>query len=207
MKSSREKPSWFGKLPCVGDFCSYNMSAGLLETLDLWLSTAMQQGVAIHGNAWMNAYFQTPMHGFIWGPQVTHHLHNEPVIGIIMPSVDKAGRAFPFVLIQTLQNNSNEHTAETLAFESVALWFKQAHMLCAEALNEDWCLSKFESESESLSSFTDKYARENLIKVGSTQSHWFRIDYDGAIKSVLQCEGLPASEDFNVLLGFGTTPC
>lgn len=202
MTYATEQLSWFGKLPCVGDFCSHNMSAALRETLDQWLSSAMQEGLDIHGKAWTDAYFQTPVHGFVWGPQVTPHLKNEAAIGVMMPSIDKAGRAFPFVLLQKMHSNSTG----SLAFESLALWFQQAHVLCADALNEDWCLSKFELESESLSVWTDESISADFIRLSGAQSHWFRIEYDGAINAVLQCEGLPSSHDFNALLGLVTAP-
>lgn len=202
MKVTTKQLSWFGKLPCVGDFCSHNMPASLQERIDLWLSNAMQQGQTLYGNAWMDAYFQTPVHGFVWGRQAIPELNNEAVIGVIMPSVDKAGRAFPFVLIQRL----NETTLNTLAFESITLWFQQAHGLCADALNQDWGLDKFELESESLPVLTGQSSREDLINTGSTQSHWFRIEYHGEIRAVLQCEGLPDSHDFNTLLGLDIAP-
>ena len=202
MNTHAEKLCWFGKLPCVGDFCSHNMPAGLLETLDLWLSSTIQEGQAVHGSAWTNAYFQMPVHGFVWGSRVTPEFHNNAAIGVLMPSVDKAGRAFPFVLLQQLPSCS----LEKLAFESIALWFQQAHTLCADALNEDWCLNKFELKSESLALCMDESASKDSIQVGDAQSHWFEIDYGGAIKAVLQCDGLPASHDFNTLLGLGTAP-
>lgn len=200
MKTITEQLGWFGKLPCVGDFCSHNMPAGLLETLDQWLSSAIQEGQTMHGKAWINAYFQMPVHGFVWGSQVTPHLLNEAAIGVMMPSVDKASRAFPFVLLQKLHSNS----VANLAFESISLWFHQAHALCADALNEDWCLNKFESESESLSISIEGSPNKNFIQLSDAQSHWFRIEYNGAIKAVLQCEGLPAGHDFNTLLGLNS---
>lgn len=202
MNAITQQLNWFGKLPCVGDFCSHNMPVGLQETIDLWLSKAMQEGQSIHGNAWTSAYFQTPVHGFVWGPMVLPHLNNKAALGVIMPSVDKAGRAFPFILLQTLSLNDTE----SLAFESMTLWFQQAHVLCADALNEDWCLSKLESECTSLSLWKNDSAGTHLIKVNSSHSQWFRIDYNGAITKILQCDGLPVGPDFDTLLGLGSNP-
>lgn len=202
MKPINNKLSWFGKLPCVGDFCSHNMSAELQETIDLWLSRAMQAGLARHGNAWMNAYFQTPVHGFVWGPGVTPQSHDHAAIGLVMPSVDKAGRAFPFLLLQPL----HQQIIKNLAFDSLSQWFQQAHVLCADALNEDWCLNKFESESESLSGLMNEATSNRIIQVADAQSHWFRVEHDGVIKPVLQCNGLPANHDFNTLLGLVAAP-
>jgi type VI secretion system protein ImpM len=197
MTATSRQCSWFGKLPCVGDFCSLNMPADLQEAIDLWLSNAMQQGQATHGNAWMDAYFQTPVYGFVWGPRVLPQLHNTAVIGVIMPSVDKAGRAFPFVLLQ----KPIEQSRNRLTFNSIALWFQKAHSLCAKALQEDWGLDKFESESESLPVLTGQVSNENFMVSGNAKSHWFRIEYNGEIKTALHCEGLPSNRDFDTLLG------
>jgi type VI secretion system ImpM family protein len=176
------------------------MPADLQEAIDLWLSSAMQQGQATHGSAWMEAYFQTPVHGFVWGPRVLPQLNNEAVIGVMMPSVDKAGRAFPFVLLQKL----NGHAAENPASESIDSWFLKTHLVCARALHEDWSLNRFEAECEALP-FTEQLSNENFMSSGSAQSHWFRIEYDGSIKTILHCEGLPSSRNFDGLLGLGTS--
>jgi type VI secretion system protein ImpM len=202
MNLIKKQPGWFGKLPCVGDFCSHNMTAELQEKLDLWLSDAMQEGLHRHGNAWMSAYFQTPVHGFVWGPDVIPQLDNQAAIGLIMPSVDKAGRPFPFLLLQALPRI----TFQNLGVESLTQWLQQAHVLCADALNEDWCLEKMKSESESLSTLMHESTSNRFIQVSDTESQWFRIEYDGAIQAVFQCNGLPVNSDFSTLLGLVATP-
>lgn len=190
--------AWFGKLPCIGDFCSHNMSAYLLGELDDWLSTAMQSGFNTHGAAWTQAYFETPMHGFLWGRKSLPALGDRMVIGVIMPSVDKAGRAFPFVLLEQLD------VPMDIGISCAALndWFSKAHALCADALNEEWPLEKLKDLLTGLPDISTghSYGKTRAAPCGFTD--WFRIDHAGQIKWVMQHRGLPRREAFGVLLGF-----
>lgn len=196
---------WFGKLPCVGDFCSHNMSACLLSALDDWLSTAMQSGLDSHGSEWTRAYFETPMHGFLWGRNTLPSLGESLVVGVIMPSVDKAGRAFPFVLLEQLDSGVGDD------FPCAALehWFSHAHALCAEALNEEWPLEKLNQTLTELPEISAGLGLGNgddkTLAVQREFTHWFRIDFTGQIKWVMQLHGLPRAHAFGVLLGL-TSP-
>lgn len=192
---------WFGKLPCIGDFCSFNMSAALLTALDDWLSSVMQTGACVHGPAWMQAYFQTPIHGFVWSENTLPLPGKAAMLGVIMPSVDKAGRAFPFVLMEQLSSNA----LPQLSMSAASRWFIHAHALCADALNEEWTLDQLGCAIHKLPTL------DELIKQGSTHpvrtaiahSEWFRIDFDGRIHWVMRCRGLPTASEFERLLGIG----
>ena len=192
---------WFGKLPCVGDFCSHNMSACLLSELDDWLSTAMQAGSDSYGSAWIQAYFDTPIHGFVWGHNTLPALGDILVVGVLMPSVDKAGRAFPFVLLEQLDTS----TCPDLSCEALADWFFHAHTVCADALNEEWPLLKLNDSLKGLPTICAAQGAGTTLPVQREHTHWFRIDYDGQISWVMQHHGLPRAQAFGALLGL-TTP-
>lgn len=200
---------WFGKLPCVGDFCSHNMSAYMLSELDEWLSTAMQSGMISHGSEWTRAYFETPMHGFVWGSNTLPALGETLVVGVIMPSVDKAGRAFPFVLIEQLERGENP----VMSRAALENWFSHAHALCADALNEEWPLEKLNEKLAGLPKIAVGpnlglglgYEHDRTLTVQRECTHWFRIDFAGEIKWVMQHHGLPRANAFGVLLGL-TSP-
>lgn len=199
--------SWFGKLPCVGDFCSHNMSAYLLNSLDSWLSSIFQQGEEKHGTAWMTAYFQTPVHGFLMNEKTLPALEGRSAVGLIMPSVDKAGRAFPFVLIEQFANPAPEVSIDDALPQWILQWFLQAHALCANALSEDWTLEKLSSELNieraTPPSFSPAGAENGGTKdhTDKRMSHWYRIEFSGAIQCVYQCNGLPDLPAFETLLG------
>lgn len=198
MKQKNRTVSWFGKLPCVGDFCSYNMSEPLLNTLDRWLSTVMQNGYDKHGEAWINAYYQAPMHGFLLGPKILPALQAQSAVGVIMPSVDKAGRAFPFVLIEQLDKivaaRQNNH--------ELAKWFMQAHALCASALDEEWTLKQFSEAVDVLPELQITHA----LSSEDTDSHWYRLDFSGSVQWLTRHQGLPGTEVFENLFGLNTAP-
>lgn len=190
--------SWFGKLPCVGDFCSQNMSAYLLGTLDGWLSKALLEGQEKHGKAWTQAYFQTPMHGFVWGKNTLHTLAGDVVAGVIMPSVDKAGREFPFILMEQIP----AHPTQQLCTQSLNNWFLRAHCLCADALNEEWSLDRLNHALSDLPVL--QWAHDNSTNTTATKpghSQWFRIEFAGHIHKALECAGLPQAQAFEALLG------
>lgn len=200
----RSTLSWFGKLPSLGDFCSNNMSADLQATLDHWLSEAMQLGPETHGAAWIHGYFQAAIHGFALGPQTLLSLGGQSAVGVIMPSVDKAGRAFPFVLMQVLQ----APTLQCLSTGELSLWFAAAQGLCAKALYDEWTLEQLDSALHGLPNL-NKLATLNKadlqpLSLDNTLSQWYRIEFEGPIQWIMQCAGLPRAQAFDTLLGLGT---
>lgn len=195
--STTRNISWFGKLPCVGDFCSQNMSAYLLGTLDAWLSNALQEGQTRHADAWTQAYFETPMHGFVWGKSTLHTLPGDLVAGVMMPSVDKAGREFPFILMEQIP----AHPTLPLCTQSLNNWFLQAHCLCADALNEEWSLDRLNHALADLPALQWADTGTNTTATTPGHSQWFRIEFAGHIHKVLECAGLPREQAFETLLG------
>ncbi|VWX34720.1 Type VI secretion system-associated protein TagF [Limnobacter sp. 130] len=198
MKREKRAVSWFGKLPCVGDFCSNNMSEPLLNALDLWLSAAMQNGHEKHGAAWTNAYYQAPMHGFLLGGKALPALSGQSAVGVIMPSVDKAGRAFPFVLMEQLDSALTTRPNH----EELARWFLQAHTLCASALDEEWTLKRFGDALDLLPELQSTHA----LTTEDTDSHWYRLEFSGSVQWLTRYQGLPDISAFETLFGLNTAP-
>lgn len=86
--------SFYGKLPWVGDFIVRNLDFAQHRQIDRWLSAGLSALRDADPN-WLEAYLSAPVWNFIlpagvWGGQA--------VCGAIMPSVDKVGRYFPFIL-------------------------------------------------------------------------------------------------------------
>lgn len=190
--------AWFGKLPCVGDFCSHNLGAQLLGEMDDWLSTAMKRGVNAHGAAWTQAYFENPMHGFVWGRNTLPALQDGVVIGVIMPSVDKAGRAFPFVLLEQIDWG----VGIELSCTALENWFSHAHTVCADALNHEWSLEKLKDLLTGFPDVSDRHVHGKTLPVQCEYTDWFRIDHARQIKRLMKHHGLPHGEAFDVLMGF-----
>lgn len=86
---------FFGKLPCRGDFVRAGLPGSFVGPWDDWMQTVLPASKAALGDHWLAAWMEAPVWRFrlqagACGP--------DPVCGVFMPSVDKAGRHFPFAL-------------------------------------------------------------------------------------------------------------
>lgn len=90
---------FFGKLPARGDFLRAGLPRSFVDPWDAWLQRVIAGSKAALGEAWLDAWMEAPLWRFVLpagacGP--------DPVIGVWMPSVDRAGRHFPLSLAQVL---------------------------------------------------------------------------------------------------------
>ena len=88
---------FYGKLPAVGDFVQRNLPSTTIAALDAWL----QQGMYLlsqQGQTFEDSYMVSHVGFFVIPAQVWA---DQPVAGIIMPSVDRVGRLFPLVFLQS----------------------------------------------------------------------------------------------------------
>jgi type VI secretion system protein ImpM len=185
---------WFGKLPCIGDFCSWNMPHTLVDELDAWLSSCMSICEKTHSENWLSAYFQTTMCGFFWPAGTCQNLKDQSAFGVLMPSVDKAGRAFPLLLLQTARALSE--TQATAPFDS---WFTQAHLICSQALEQDWAIDHFNAALTTLPQIDET----RLNQTTGTQTYWYALDGTHMDKLNIHSQGLPTPTEFAGLFGLG----
>lgn len=88
-----------GKLPARGDFVARGLPRGFTEAWDAWLSEVMPGSRTILGESWMPAWLEAPIWRFAipagqCGP--------DAVAGVMLPSVDRAGRNWPLTLAAVL---------------------------------------------------------------------------------------------------------
>lgn len=86
---------FWGKLPARGDFVQVGLSRGFVEAWDGFMSAALADARARLGDGWQEAWMVAPLWRFalsagLCGPSA--------VLGVWMPSVDKAGRHFPLTI-------------------------------------------------------------------------------------------------------------
>ncbi len=193
---------WFGKLPCVGDFCSHGISTALEHTLDCTLSTVMQLATNNYPEHWQQAYFNAPVHGFVWNRTATHR---EPAdrcvtLGVLMPSVDRASRAFPFVLMEQFER---QHLAQHLSF--VQTWMDKALQIASSALDEEWPLERLRA---------CRIQTDQEFDPGDTMSwpeagmcNWYRLDQltQPHWHAVLACHGFSQPQALLPLWGLEST--
>lgn len=89
----------FGKLPSRGDFVRRRVSDVFVDAWDAWLRECLAASRDSLGDRWLDIYLTSPAWRFALsagtcGPQ--------SVIGLMVPSVDRAGRYFPLTLVANL---------------------------------------------------------------------------------------------------------
>ncbi len=89
----------FGKIPALGDFLRTDMPVGFVDAWDYWLQMLLQAARRDLGPRWPDGYMTAPIWRFTLAQGLAGRL---PVIGILMPSVDRVGRLFPLTLAAAL---------------------------------------------------------------------------------------------------------
>ena len=83
---------FYGKLPARGDFVRAGLPRGFTDPWDDWLRVVIAGSQGLMGGAWLPAYLEAPVWRFALPTGLCGAL---PAVGLILPSVDKAGRYFP----------------------------------------------------------------------------------------------------------------
>jgi type VI secretion system ImpM family protein len=86
----------FGKIPALGDFFRLNPPPGFVPVWDSWLQAGLLAAHAQLGDRWDACYMSAP----IWRFSLAAGLAGPaPLLGVMMPSVDRVGRQFPLTLV------------------------------------------------------------------------------------------------------------
>lgn len=83
---------FYGKLPARGDFVSFALPRDFIAPWDAWLQTVISGSRAQLGEAWLPAFLQSPVWRFALPAGCCGA---SSVLGLMLPSVDRAGRYFP----------------------------------------------------------------------------------------------------------------
>ena len=136
-------PGWHGKLPTLGDFASRRMDAGFLATWDTWLAEGLLQLRQQQPEAWLPAYLASPSWRFVLMPGAMPGAAGAQAwAGVLMPSVDRVGRYFPFTLVWPLAAPPGALDQQ----RALWAWLGRLDDLAADALHDDWALDRLEAE-------------------------------------------------------------
>ena len=83
---------FYGKLPARGDFVRVGLPRDFTDHWDMWLQSVISGSRASMGEAWLPAFLESPVWRFALAPGICGQ---RAVVGLMLPSVDKAGRYFP----------------------------------------------------------------------------------------------------------------
>lgn len=125
---SSDSTGLFGKLPGHGDFIHRNLPTKVINEWDSWLQTFIGSTQERLGEAWLEVYLTSPIWRFCLAQGVVDD-HNWA--GILLPSVDRVGRYFPFLVLRKLP--ANVSLCEFM--ETEKSWFEAVEAAALRALD------------------------------------------------------------------------
>lgn len=144
----------FGKLPAHGDFLHRNLPSKLVNEWDAWLQTFVGSSQEYLGEGWLDTYLTSPIWRFSFSSGV---LDDQRWAGIVLPSVDRVGRYFPFSILAAL--GPQHHPCEFMANQQ--LWFEALEGLALKSLDGQLQVDALVNELKALPKFkTSIYQRQ-----------------------------------------------
>lgn len=86
---------FFGKIPARGDFVTRGLPASFLDVWETWIASAIAASRDLLGDGWDQAWMTAPVWRFSLRDRVCGP---DPVLGLMMPSVDRVGRCYPLLV-------------------------------------------------------------------------------------------------------------
>ena len=138
-------PGWHGKLPSLGDFASRRLPHEFIESWDGWLAAGLGALRAQAPERWLDGYLASPIWRFLLLPgALPGTAGQQGWAGVLMPSVDRAGRYFPFTVAWALKHLPRDGDSLT----ALHRWLRQMDDLVADALQDDWTVAQLEAQLE-----------------------------------------------------------
>lgn len=113
-----ERPGFHGKVPSRGDFVSRCLPPGFAAPWDEWLQRLIRASRARLGSDWLAAWLEAPVWHFALGRDIAGPAR---CFGVLIPSVDRVGRHFPFTILGLARPDGAALSRWTLRAEALAL--------------------------------------------------------------------------------------
>ena len=130
----RDAPGFFGKIPGNGDFVARRLPRAFTDPWDAWLQAGIADSQTRLGDAWLPVYLNSPIWRFalgagVCGPQSWY--------GVMMPSVDRVSRCFPFTIAAGAGGGAMASGAGGVPS---AAWYAELEALALSALGAGFSL-------------------------------------------------------------------
>jgi type VI secretion system protein ImpM len=100
---------FYGKLPARGDFVRVGLPRDFIDPWDDWLQSVIAGSQSLMGEAWLPAFLEAPVWRFILPPGMCG---SQTVLGLMLPSVDRAGRYYPLTFAALSQQGIAKASGE-----------------------------------------------------------------------------------------------
>ncbi len=118
---------FYGKLPARGDFVRAGLPRDFTDPWDEWLQSVMAGSRSLAGDdAWLPAFLEAPVWRFVLPPRMCGP---QAALGLMLPSVDRAGRYFPLTFAALSPRTTSKECAEA--------WLDLCEAAGREALEQD----------------------------------------------------------------------
>jgi len=117
----------FGKLPAHGDFIYRDLPTNFINTWDSWLQGFIGCSQEQMGESWLEIYLTSPIWRFAFSEGV---IDQHAWAGIVLPSVDRVGRYFPFSIATRLPSTTNP-----LEVITESSWYEHIEAAALKALD------------------------------------------------------------------------
>jgi type VI secretion system protein ImpM len=117
---------FYGKIPARGDFVRFGLPRDFTDPWDAWLQSVMSGSQTLMGDDWLPAFLEAPVWRLILPPGMCGSL---AALGLMLPSVDRAGRYFPLTF--------GALSPHCVARESAAAWLDSCEAAGLAALERD----------------------------------------------------------------------
>jgi len=130
-------PGFFGKLPMRGDFVVRRLPPQFVRVWDAWLQQTLAKSQEQLGGQWTDIYLSSPL----WRFGISSGICGENGwIGVLMPSVDQAGRYFPLTVAVPV----TEPDQIDYLFLAAVEWLEQIEDLLLTVLDDPADLDVFD---------------------------------------------------------------
>lgn len=124
------KAGFYGKLPGHGDFIYRDLPNHFIEVWDNWLQLFISASQEQIGEGWLDIYLTSPIWRFAFSEGV---VDEQAWQGVVLPSVDRVGRYFPFSIVTPLPPGSNP----VVEISQQHAWLDNAEQVALQALNQE----------------------------------------------------------------------
>jgi type VI secretion system protein ImpM len=128
-KDKRPVSGFFGKLPARGDFLTVGLPPPVVKSWDRTISAALAGAKATLADRWSGIWLEAPVWRFALPATMCGPV---PLLGLWMPSIDRAGRYFPLMIAAACP----AATPETMARHGTA-WLDAAENAGRSAIADD----------------------------------------------------------------------
>lgn len=219
-------PGFYGKIPSLGDFVTRRLPRSFIAPWETWLQEVITNSRDQLGEIWLERYLTSPLWRFALSPGICGE---QAWAGILMPSVDRVGRYYPFTLAGRLEPGCNLFRF----LERADTWYARLEALALSCLEDDFRMEALEQQLmaaetplvESLSQpvssqgkplsnawhaqlespsalggFYPRFLPHLLKKLLFAYSLWWTEGSEHIAPSLLVCQGLPRMRGISGLI-------